>query len=77
MFSHMFIHSRHIFKESYMAELVQLVMSNRLELHKVLRIFDIRSGCSKCCNSGSRERNLRCGNKFEYHIRIACFDTFI
>ena len=63
MFSHMLIHSRHIFKESYMTELVELVMSDCLELHKALRIFDIRSGCSKCCNSGSRERNWRTWNR--------------
>ena len=77
MFSHMCIHSLHIFKESYMTQLIQFIVTDSLHTHVFFRIFQVCFGCCQCCDTGSRERYFGCRNKFQNHIRISCFDAFI
>ena len=71
MFSHMFMNACKILKESYMTELIQLVMADSLDLHIFAEIVQVCFGRSHCSDTGAREADLGSGSKFIYHIRIA------
>ena len=73
----MFMNACKILKESYMTELIQLVMADGLDLHIFAEIVQVCFGRSHCRDTGTRETDLGSGSKFIYHIRIASLSALV
>ena len=76
MFLHMLPHSVDVLEESHMAQLIQLVMADRLIEHVFLGLRQVCLGSSQRRDTGTGEAYLGSGDKFINHIRISCFLTF-
>ena len=72
MLFHMLMHAIHILKEAYVTQLIELVMTDGLDGHLLLDIFDIVLGCGNAGDTRARKADLGCGAEFKYHIRVAC-----
>ena len=59
MLSHVLGHSVNVFKEAYMAKLIDLVISDRLVLELSPDVFQIVRRCGKRRDTAARESNLR------------------
>ena len=51
MFSHVFMNAFQILKESYVAELIQLVVADGLNLHIFTEVLKVCLGCGNCCDT--------------------------
>ena len=76
MLSHMQHHAVDIFEESYVTQLVQLVMTDGLDGHLLFNICNICFGSTDCSYTGTREAYFGCRAEFVNHVRITFFFTF-
>ena len=72
MLSHMLHHAVNVLKETYMAQLIYLVVSDGLDLQLLFDIFQVILRSSQGCNTGTGEADLGCRSKLIYQIRISC-----
>ena len=77
MFFHVLVHTYNAAEKAHMTKLVNLVVSNGLHRHMFPEIIQVSLRSSYRRNTGTREADFGCGNKFVNHIRISCFFTFI
>ena len=66
-----------ILEKYNMAQLIDLVMTDRLNAKTLLNIRNVSIRCRDCRNTRSRETYLTCRAELEYNIRISCFLTFV
>ena len=76
MFSHMQHHAVDIFEESYVTQLVQLVVTDRLDGHLLFDVCNVCFGSTDRSYTGTREAYFGCRTEFVNHIRITFFFTF-
>ena len=75
MLSHVCMKTLKILEESYVTKLIQLVMSDCLNLHIVAEIIQICLGSCNSCDTGAWEAYLGSGCEFVNKIRISGFHT--
>ena len=75
VFSHVGVKSVKILEESYVAELVQLIMADGLNLHISAEIIQVCLGSCYSCDTGAREAYLGSGCEFINKIRVASLRT--
>ena len=72
MLTHVGFDSVDVLEEAYVTQLIELVMTDGLDGHLLLDIFDIVLGCGNAGDTRARKADLGCGAEFKYHIRVAC-----
>lgn len=73
MLFHLIHHAVQVLEEFYMAQLIQFIMTDDLEVHVLLCLFDVCLRRNESCNSGSRIAYFRGGYELIDHIRISGF----
>ena len=73
MFFHLIHYAVQILEEFYMAQLIQFIMADDLEVHVLLCLFEVCLRRNESCNSGSRIAYFRGGYELIDHIRISGF----
>ena len=73
MLFHLIHHAVQVLEEFYMAQLIQFIMTDDLEVHVLLCLFEVCLRRNESCNSGSRIAYFRSGYELIDHIRISGF----
>ena len=70
MLAHMLDHAMDILEETYMTKLIYLIIADGLVLHLVTDIIEVVRARRECCETRTREGDLRGRGKLIDHIRI-------
>ena len=76
MLSHMQHHAVDIFEESYVTQLVQLVMTDRLNGHLLFDVCNVCFGSTDRSHTRTWKTYFGCRTEFVNHVRITFFFTF-